>query len=137
MDKYKNTNKLFCELPMLRGTLTPQPPLPKGERGSKTNFLFPLSPFGRGARGEGLGNFHVKSVSWYKLLVNNYRLFPDNENYTSFFTRDLMASIRRIDDYGTLGIFAIGIGLRTRQYKYMFVTRMGMMGNLGSSFIAQ
>jgi hypothetical protein len=33
--------------------LIPQPLLPLWEKGSKTNFIVPLSPFGRGARGEG------------------------------------------------------------------------------------
>jgi hypothetical protein len=41
--------------------LTPQPPLPERRGGAKPRkFLFP-SPFGRGARGEGLRNSHVTS----------------------------------------------------------------------------
>jgi len=43
--------------------LTPQPPRPERRGGAKSRkFLFP-SPFGRGARGEGLRNFYVTSVS--------------------------------------------------------------------------
>jgi len=47
---------------MLRGTktaLTPQPPLPRGEGEQDANILLFPSPSGRGARGEGLANFHV------------------------------------------------------------------------------
>ena len=41
------------DLALIGETLTPQPHLPKGERGSKNNFLLP-SPYGRGVGGEGL-----------------------------------------------------------------------------------
>jgi len=46
-------------LPGRKISLTPQPPLPERRGGAKSRkFLFP-SPFERGARGEGLRNFHV------------------------------------------------------------------------------
>ena len=50
---------------MLRGmkiALTPQPPLPERIGGAKSRKLLSPSPKGRGARGEGLRNFHVTSV---------------------------------------------------------------------------
>jgi len=44
----------------LKTALTPQPPLSERRGGAKPRkFLFP-SPFGRGARGEGLGSFCVR-----------------------------------------------------------------------------
>jgi len=43
--------------------LTPQPPLPERRGGANPRrFLFP-SPFGRGARGEGLGIFCVRKIN--------------------------------------------------------------------------
>jgi hypothetical protein len=50
-------------------SLTPQPPLPERRGGAKSRkFLFP-SPFGRGARGEGIRNFHVTSDNNYQDLL--------------------------------------------------------------------
>jgi len=49
---------------MLRGTnitLTPPAPSPLMGEGELDKFLVPLSLNGRGARGEGLRNFHVTS----------------------------------------------------------------------------
>jgi hypothetical protein len=55
----------FNDQVMLRGmkiALTPQPPLPERRGGAKSRKLLSHSLFGRGARGEGLRNFHVTSV---------------------------------------------------------------------------
>jgi hypothetical protein len=54
--------------------LTPQPPLPERRGGEESRkFLFP-SPFGRGARGEGLRNFHVTSDRSQKTVVAIHEL---------------------------------------------------------------
>ncbi len=61
---------------MLRGmkiALTPQPPLPEGRGGAKSRKLLSPSPKGRGARGEGLRNFHVTSVKEVKAIANTFQ----------------------------------------------------------------
>jgi hypothetical protein len=52
--------------------LTPQPPLPERRGGAKSRKLLSPSPFGRGARGEGLRNFHVTSVKERIWRSNSY-----------------------------------------------------------------
>jgi hypothetical protein len=59
---------------MLRGiniSLTPQPRSPIKGEGEWNWFLFPLSPFGRGARGEGLATFLTYSQDILARFYNN------------------------------------------------------------------
>jgi hypothetical protein len=60
----------------MKSSLTPQPPLPERRGGAKPReFLF-LSPFGLGARGEGLRSFHITSVKiWFFIKSQKAKKF--------------------------------------------------------------